>query len=120
MINTIKFYGKTLRTWKHWVTRTTYLGNTYEEEVINQYEVAYKEYTTDGELIAKGSEDFSTDRYNDMKYYRVFAWDGKKYNKGGNRWFEEIAGIKVMKGNKADALKIVKTWFPDAALIQLR
>lgn len=116
----IKFYGNTLRTWKHMVTCKTLRGNTYEEERVSQYELSYKEYMQDGTLIGVGSEDFSPERKNTLKRYRVFAWDGKKYNKGGYRWFENVVDVVVAQGNKKAAFEIVKTWFPDAALIELR
>ena len=117
---TVKFYGKVIRTWKHWVTRTTLGGKTYEEEAASQYELKYREYLANGELIAAGSEDFSPERRNNLKHYTVYTWDGERRNKGGNRWFEHAMDIVVAPGSKKAALEIVKTWFPTAAMVELR
>lgn len=118
---TVKMYGKKLNVWKHVVTVTTLNGTTYDEERTTQIELAYNEYDAEGNLVRKGSEDFSIKRYNDtLKRYRVFTWDGIKVNNGGYRWFENVADIVVSKGNRKKAFKIVKRWYPDAAAIELR
>lgn len=118
---TIKLYGKTLNTWKHVVTVTTLRGNTYEEERTSQIELAYNEYSADGELIRKGSEDFSIGRYNDnLKIYRIFAWDGEKTNKAGSRWFEEAMTVKINKSDRKHLAHLARRWFPNAAEISIR
>lgn len=96
-------------------------GTTYDEERTTQIELAYNEYDAEGNLVRKGSEDFSINRYNDtIKRYRVFTWDGIKINNGGYRWFENVADIVVSKGNRKKAFEIVKRWYSDAAAIELR
>ena len=118
---TIKMYGKRLNVWKHMVTVETLSGHTYEEERTSQIELAYNEYDANGELIRKGSEDFSVSRYNDaLKDYRVFTWDGKKVNKGGCRWFYHAMTIRINRKDRHNALNIVKGWFPEAAAVELR
>lgn len=71
------------------------------------YEVDYLEYNMNGEIVGAGSEDFSGERWrNGAVYRRVFAWDGKRYNKGGNKWFEELA-MKTVRKSDARNLKTV-------------
>ena len=71
------------------------------------YEVDYLEYNMNGEIVGAGSEDFSGERWRDGAVYRrVFAWDGKRYNKGGNKWFEELA-MKTVRKSDARNLKTV-------------
>ena len=116
----IKFYGKTLQTWKHWVTKIGNNGKTYEYEEDSQYEISYKEYF-DGELVSVGSEDFSPERLiKTLKTYRIFTWDGQKYNKGGYRWWECEGTVWIPKDSKKTALEIVKSWYPKSAMIELR
>lgn len=119
-IKTIKFYGKVLNTWNHMVTKY-WGGKEVEIEQPSQYEIAYKEYTTDGELIAKGSEDFSPERRNsNLKMYTVYTWDGEKRQSGGNRWFQAEQTIQINRKDRRAVMEIIRGWYPNAAVIELR
>jgi len=122
MMNSIKIYGKTVNTWMHWVTRTDKDGRSWDARSISQYEISYTEYDLeDAEVIAKGTEDFSPERKtNTLSSYEVWTWDGKRYNKGGCRFFDRNGRVTIKTGTKQDALKIIKTWYPTAALVELR
>lgn len=116
---TMKVYGKTLNTWTHMVTVN--LGwKQYEEERTAQVELAYTEYNASGEKIGKGSEDFSVDRLNGLKYYRVFTWDGEKRNKGGYKWFEEAWMVRINPANRKHLKDLAAKMFPNAAEISIR
>lgn len=115
----MKVYGKVINTWKHLEERN-YHGENREVECISQYEVAYKEYDADGDKVAIGTEDFSRERYNNLKYYRIFTWDGEKYNKGGNRWFEESLMVKIDRKDRKILKELAAIWFPNAAAIDIR
>ena len=120
MTKLVKFYGKTLNTWTHMVTRI-WNGREVEEEKPSQYEIAYNQYTMDGERIAKGSEDFSPERRRDaLKTYTVCTWDGEKRQSGGNRWLEERMRVTINRSDRKAAMEIIRKWFPEAALIQMR
>lgn len=122
MMKLVKFYGKVLNTWTHMVTYTTLRGNTFEEEEApSQYEIAYRQYSMDGRRIAEGSEDFSPERRHDaLKTYTVCTWDGEKRQSGGNRWFEERMRVTINRSDRKAAMEIIRKWFPEAALIQMR
>lgn len=116
----VKFYGKTLNTWTHMVTRV-WCGNEEEIEQPSQYEIAYREYLATGEKIAEGSEDFSPGRKRTaLKTYSVCTWDGEKRQSGGNRWFVEEMRVTINRTDRKAAMEIIRTWFPKAALIQMR
>lgn len=51
------------------------------------FEVAYNEYRY-GIRIRAGKEDFSPVRLACIPRYEIRFWDGKTYNRGGNRVFE--------------------------------
>lgn len=117
---TIKTYGKVLNVWKHMATKT-WNGKSIEVEETVQRELSYKEYNADGELISKGSEDFSPERENNsLVFYRIFTWDGERYNKGGNRWFDEALCVKIDRKDRKKLTEIAAKWFPQAAAISIR
>lgn len=103
--------------WKHSVER-----NGRKVEVVCQTEEAYKEYSLeDGSLVMVGTEDFANGRYKkeiDERY--VWTWDGKKYNKGGKRWFECRKLIRFRKSERKFVKEYLKMKYPEAELIQLR
>ena len=115
----MKVYGKVVNTWKHWETRI-WNGEEREIEVESQYEIKYTEYDENGEKIAVGTEDFSRERYNNLKDYRIFTWDGEKRNNGGYRWFEEEAYVKIDRKNRKNLQSLAGKWFPKAAEISIR
>lgn len=116
---TMKVYGKTLNTWTHMVTVD--LGwKKYEEERTAQVELSYTEYNANGDKIGKGSEDFSVERLNSLKYYRIFTWDGEKRNKGGYKWFEEQRLVRINPTNRKHLKDLAAKWFPNAAEINIR
>ena len=115
----MKMYGKTLNIWRRYET-IIWKGEEREINRVYQTELAYREYDEDGDLICKGSEDFSAERIKNLKTYSVNTWDGVKRNKGGYRWFECPMRITIDRKNRKVAMEILKKWFPDAALIELR
>lgn len=117
---TMKVYGKIINTWKHMTTRI-WRGQPQEIETVSQYEIAYKTYDANGEQIEIGTEDFSTERYNStLKAYRIFVWDGVRYNKGGCRWFDEVLTVKIDRKNRKLLKDLASVWFPKAAEISIR
>lgn len=115
----IKLYGKTLNTWKRMFT-VVWNGEKREAECVEQYEFAYTEYNGNGEKVGTGSEDFSFERSRNLKYYRIFTWDGQKRNKGGYRWFEEQKTVLIDRRNRKQLKEIAEKWFPTAAIIDIR
>lgn len=106
----VRVYGKTVNEW-------------YDEGgMLIQKEVSYKDYDTeDGTVWGIGTEDFSVERWwkdTDRKW--VWTWDGKKRNRGGYRWFEEVRHLSFRKCQRSELRKLLKTWYPEAELIQLR
>ena len=117
---TMKVYGKVINTWKHIETRM-WKGEPVEIEAVSQYEVAYVEYDANGQKVAIGTEDFSRERYTEtLNGYRIFVWDGQKYNKGGYRWFEEVGYAKIDRKNRKALKELAAVWFPKAAEISIR
>lgn len=116
---TLKVYGKTLRKWTHEVT-VEWKGEKRQIERPVQYEIAYTEYDATGRKVGVGSEDFSFERYNNLKTYRVFAWDGEKRNKGGYRWFDVVQTATVEKKNRKKLAELAAVRFPTAAVIDVR
>jgi len=116
---TMKMYGKILRKWTHMET-VNWKGEEREVERTSQYEIGYTEYAGTGEKVGAGTEDFSAERFQNLKYYRVFTWDGQKYNKGGYRWFEEKLVVKIERRNRKLLKELAAKWFPAAAEISIR
>lgn len=110
----VRIYGKVLNTWKS--------ENERGKMVVVQMEVEYKEYTTTGQLVGTGSEDFSVERYysEEISSKQVWTWDGKKMNKGGKRWFDYHGYIRFNKSNKSQVMEYLKNKYSDAELVQLR
>ncbi len=117
---TLKLYGaKAIRTWRHTVT-VEWKGEKREIERPSQYEFGYTEYDGTGEKVGAGTEDFSFERSKNLNDYRVFVWDGKRYNKGGYRWFEEKLICRVERRNRKKLAELAAIWFPEAAAINIR
>lgn len=120
MDNTVRIYGKTVNTWKAWET-FIWRGQEKEREVITQYEVEYKEYDKDGNLVAVGTEDFSAERARVLDNKWVWTWDGKTYNKGGHRMFDCQGSIKIDLNHTQEVYKYyLRNKYSDATLIQMR
>ena len=116
MINTVKIYGKEIRTWKHIEKK-----NGRDIEVISQREIEYEEYDLDGNFISAGTEDFSEERYRDkLISCQVCTWDGKKLNKGGHRWFDFDGAIRINKNERKDVMKYLKKKYAESEIVQLR
>jgi hypothetical protein len=116
---TLRTYGKILNYWNHYVSYEMG-GEMREESRVFQREVAYTEYDCNGEKVLKGSEDFSNERYYGLKMYRVWTWDGEKYNKGGNRWFEVQLAVTINPKDRRKLCEIARKWFPKAAEVSIR
>ena len=107
-----RIYGKTIETWTHIDERG--------RERITQYEIEYKEYDENGELVGIGSEDFSTDRYHKTLLTKmVYTWDGAKRNKGNYRWFE-CCGFVTYNRKYVKAVKAYLANKYNAELVELR
>lgn len=116
----MRMYGKrSLRTWTQMET-INWKGEEREVERISQHEIGYTEYDAEGNKVGAGTEDFSAERFENLKFYRVFAWDGKTYNKGGNRWFEQKLVVRIDRRNRKRLKEIAVKWFPTAAEISIR
>lgn len=116
MTNTIRIYGKEIRTWEHIEKR-----NGRDIKVISQIEIEYKEYDLDGNLISAGTEDFSRERYrNELISCQVCTWDGLRLNKGGHRWFEFEGIISIIKSQRKDVMKYLKKKYTESEIVQLR
>ncbi len=59
------------------------------------FEVKFTEYSSGGEPINEGTEDFSSERYNRLPVYQIWTWDGIKRNKGGKRWFDYAQSVRT-------------------------
>lgn len=112
MYRTFRLYGKSLNIWTH--------INEKGREELTQIEFSYREYETEtGELVATGSEDFSSERYSMLKRAHVYTWDGKRRNKGGYRWFTDQGYILFHKNDR----KAIKEYFKkryNAELVEIR
>lgn len=115
----MKVYGKVLRTWKQMVT-INWNGEEREVERDSQFEIRFMEYDSCGKKVRRGTEDFSVERAENLAYYRVFTWDGKMINKGGNRWFEERLKVRILSKDLKQLKEIAAKWFPTAAEISIR
>ena len=115
----VRIYGKTINTWKAWETYT-WKGETREREITTQYEIEYKEYDENGNLVATGTEDFSRERYRQIDTQWVWVWDGVKQNRGGHRAFECMGTVTFNLNNKGDVIRYLWTKYNNAKIIQLR
>ena len=115
----VRIYGKIVNKWKL-CEKYTWNGKTMEREIVVQYEIAYKEYDENGNLVATGTEDFSRERYKQIDTQWVWTWDGIKRNRGGHRSFECMGTVTFNLNNKGDVMRYLRTKYNNAALIQLR
>jgi hypothetical protein len=111
MQKTVRIYGKRINEW----FSTDEKGN----KVLTQLEVEYKEYRENGELKCTGTEDFSPIRWNKRKQRWIWTWDGQKYNKGGNRRFDE-QGMIQYAGDAGVLKKVLAKRYPLACEIEVR
>ena len=114
--DTLKMYGKTINCWEHACVCKD--GSEYMKPV--QYEVAYTEYDRDGNVIRKGTEDFSADRIKNVGHYIIWTWNGVKYNRGGHRFFEAQGSARIERKNVWKLKAIAAKMHPDAAAIDVR
>ena len=115
----IRIYGKVVNTWKA-TEEYTRNGETFERPVITQYEIAYKEYDEDGNLVGIGTEDFSRERYRTIDRKQIWTWDGQKRNKGGHRWFDYEGDVTCNLNQLAAVRKLMEKKYNKAAMVQLR
>lgn len=108
MNNTVKIYGSIKKVW------------ISDDKRVAQSEVSYKEFRLDGSLKQIGTEDFSTERLHGLKHAMVWTWDGKRYNKGGHRWFEMQEFVWFDKDSRKELKAYLDSKYPDAELIQIR
>lgn len=92
--------------------KRNYLGFGY-------WEIAYKEYRTDGTLKQTGTEDFTAERWHkQMHGYSVHTWDGTRRMAGGQKWFDNRG---VFYTNDPSAFrKYAKITHADATEVQVR
>lgn len=112
---TLKVYGTVMNRW------------TVEDEqgrvITRQVELPYKEYDSDGNLIRKGSEDFSPERMDaELNWYRIWMWDGNHYNRGGHRYFEPCGDAKIRRADVYKLRQLAMIWNAkrNPALIEVR
>ena len=117
--DTVKLYGKELNRWTH-IEQRLWKGEVRDVKVTVQVELAYREYDWQGNLIATGSEDFSKERFNNLGDYRVFGWDGKRYNKGGYRWHDELGYVVFDKKNRKFVEELMAKWNPNYVSFSFR
>lgn len=84
-----------------------------------QVELAYKEYDHTGRLVCTGTEDFSADRMRSLDMARVFAWDGKRRMKGGQRWFDEVAFVRFDRNRRKAFRHLMQALHPEAEAIRI-
>lgn len=70
------------------------------------FEVAYREYTSDGRVIT-GTEDFSSERWASCKTYWIYTPTGK-LNKGGYRIWKELGTIHTLTAREARMIATIK------------
>lgn len=108
----IRVYGKTVNRW----TSEDEKGRVYT----TQYEIEYKEYDKEWNLVGAGTEDFSPERlHKEVEAKFVYTWDGQKRNKGGYRWFEAQGHVKVRKSCIKLYKEMVKAKY-NAEMVDLR
>ena len=119
MLKRVRIYGRTIDSWS--------VADENGRVIIRQIEVEYKDYEFDfwgnGEwdLVCTGTEDFSPERYKPcVSECFVWSWNGRKLNKGGNRWFEEQGLIKFNSSDRKNVIDYLKSKYSNAELIQLR
>lgn len=118
-MNTVRIYGKTVNTWKAWET-FNWRGQEKEREVIVQWEIEYREYDENGNLIASGTEDFSRERHLEIDEKWIWTWDGQKRNRGGHRAFECMGTVKFNLNQQREVMRFLSKKYSDQALVQLR
>lgn len=100
---TLKVYGATLNTWK--------AQDEKGRDVVTQYEIAYKEYDVNGNLISAGSEDFSPARKREeLGWYRIWMWGGNHYNKGGHRYFDPCGDATIRRADVYKLKQLAAIW----------
>lgn len=109
---TLKIYGEILNRW----TATDDSGREYTTQV----ELAYREYDSDGRLVNVGSEDFSRGRYQEVKHFQIWGWDGETRMKGGQRWFSSIGIVKIKASDHRKLHQLEQQLHPEYKAIQLR
>lgn len=108
----IRIYGRTLNTWVSQDERG--------REIIIQKEIEYTDFDETGSVLCKGSEDFSPERQRiEIEERWVYAWDGKKRNKGGYRWFEDHGLCRFRKTEKKAVKQFMQRRY-SAEILQLR
>lgn len=113
-MNKVRIYGKLINKWKSYDEKK-------KREIVTQVEHTYKEFDENGNLINTGSEDFSIERFNSQTERRhIYVWDGKRYNKGGYRWFDYEDSLLIRKGDLKGLKAYLKAKYPNAQLIEAR
>ena len=114
-VNTIKKYDL-----KNMVTiRPATKENGYN----GYFEIPYTEYREDGTILCTGTEDFSSERLKEIKYFEIVEKTGEKtkesnlYKGGRNRW-RHLAYIATTK--RKNALKIAQFEHKNKKELQVR
>lgn len=118
-MNKVRIYTRTVNTWKCWEP-VIIRGQYQERETIQQWELEYKEYDEEGNLVGTGTEDFGKERYREIDTKQIWTWDGKKLNKGGHRWFEYLGNVRFNLNDQRAVMGLMRKLHSDAALVQLR
>ena len=120
---TVRLYGKPVNTWTHWeevTVRNPWTGELEKRELERQFqwELPYREYDTDGELVATGTEDFQRTRYRDLIDGYVYVWNGK-LNRGGHKVWHSEKRVVYTRGQGKRVKEIARNWYPDALEIKV-
>lgn len=85
----------------------------------NYYEATYKEYTKDGRLVAKGSEDFSGERLlAPTKQYKVYCYNGRvMHGTAHEGWRMTDCKGTIMMSNNAVAIKVAKILYKNVSRV---
>lgn len=80
------------------------------------YEAKYKEFTSDGEFVCCGTEDFSQSRlYAATKVYSVYVYNGRT-NKAGGKMTDCVGSIRISKN--ACAVKAARRLYENVARVR--
>lgn len=109
----MRLYGKELNSWTSVVE-----GKKFPVTI--QMEYAYKDYRNDGTLKDAGSEDFTPERWKtEVRRAFAYVWDGKKYNKGGHRWFDCVGFVQYRRSEVKEVKGYLKRKY-GCVLVDLR
>lgn len=109
-----------MRLYRNEIRRNTAYDEKKGFPVVTYYEIRYVDIDSDGLVTAIGYEEFTPERLKAAtreKY--LWTWDGKTYNKGGHRWFENCGLIRYKKNEAREIKQYFKNKY-GAEAVELR